>query len=142
MCVEKTAKPRTFSPPQYEDMASGFTPHEPSANEVVLSLSQSTRSAPNRPPLSVIYNKKTNGKFVSQLKSSIQRFFQKINTRLSLGFKVENATIEETTLQIKSQNGKTYRAVLKNGGMYLTTLFYGISKFSSCTLVSSSMSMH
>lgn len=100
-------------------MDPGISPPEPSPNEVVLSRSQRTWRDRNRPDIFVIYNQRTHGKFVSQLKSSILRFFQKINTRLSLGFKVKNATIEETTLKIKSQNGKTYRAVLdKYGGRY------------------------
>ena len=38
---------------------------------------------------------------------------------MSLGFKVKNATIEETALWIKSQNGQTYKVVCdKRGGQY------------------------
>ena len=100
-------------------MAEGYSPPEPSPNEAVLSRPQSTWRHRDRPDIFVIYNKRTNGKFLSQLKSSILRLFQKINTRLSLGFKVENASIEQTTLKIKSENGKTYKAVVdKHGSRY------------------------
>lgn len=76
-------------------MDPGISPPEPSPNEVVLSRSQRTWRDRNRPDIFVIYNQRTHG------------------------FKVKNATIEETTLKIKSQNGKTYRAVLdKYGGRY------------------------
>ena len=38
---------------------------------------------------------------------------------MSLGFKVKNATIEETALWIKSQNGQTFKVVRdKYGGQY------------------------
>ena len=45
--------------------------------------------------------------------------FQKINIGMSLGFKVKNASIEETALWIKSQNGQTFKVVRdKYGGQY------------------------
>ena len=98
-------------------MASGISPSEPSPNEKELIIPQSTWIYPDLPDIIVNYNSRTKSKFVSQLKSSILRLFQKINIGVSLGIKVRNATIEAAI--IKSLTGETRQVGLdQNGGRY------------------------
>lgn len=118
-------------------MASGFSPPEPSSNEEVYTIRpQRSWGKRNEPNIYLTYNRRTNGKFVAQLKFSIPRSFQKIDIGVSLGFKITNGTIEETTLTISSQYGQTYTVVRnRNGGWYQTTLITAMSKLSSRSLV-------
>ena len=103
-------------------MASGITPPEPSPNEEMYTI-RPQRSWWNPYPTNiyVIYNRRTHGKFVAQLKFSIPRLFEKINIDVYLGFKITNGSIEETILKIRSQNGETHTVVCnKYGGRYQT----------------------
>lgn len=77
-------------------MASPFSPPEPSSNEEILAIPQRTRTNPGLPDIFVTYNRKTNG------------------------FKVKNASIEETALWIKSQNGQTFKVVRDKYGAIKT----------------------
>lgn len=118
-------------------MASGSSPPEPQNEEMYTITPQSScwNSSPKK--IYVIYNRRTHGKFVAQMKFSIPRLLQKINIEVSLGFRITNGSIEETTLRIRAQNGEMYTVVRKqNGGRYQTTLVTAMSKLSSRTLLS------
>jgi len=118
-------------------MASGSSPPEPQNEETYMIRPQTSWYNPYPTNIYVIYNRRTHGKFVAQMKFSIPRLLQKINIEVSIGFRITNGSIEETTLRIRSQNGAMYTVVRdKNGGRYQTTLVTVISKLSSRTLFS------
>ena len=118
-------------------MASGRSPPEPENEQTYKITPQSSCGNSNPTNVYVTYNRRTHGKFVAQMKFSIPRLLEKINIEVSLGFRITNGSIEETTLRIRAQNGEMYTVVRKqNGGRYQTTLVTAMSKLSSRTLLS------
>ena len=118
-------------------MASGSSPPEPQNEEMYTIRPQRSWWNPSPTNIYVIYNRRTHGKFVAQMKFSIPRLLQKINIEVSLGFRITNGSIEETAVRIRSQNGEMYTVVRdQNGGRYQTTLVTVMSKLSSRTLLS------